>query len=61
MTLAQNTNTNLYAAKKSERKRSDYGFILALLAVAVALVIVSAMARVPIDNGSDGLTTFVGP
>ena len=61
MTLAQNTDTNIYAAKKSEHKRDDYGFILGMLAVAVAMVIVSAMAQVTVSDGIDDITTFVGP
>jgi hypothetical protein len=61
MSLAQNTNPNLYVAKTSEHKRSGYGFILALLGIAVALVIVSAMSPVSIGKGIDDVNTFVGP
>ena len=60
MTLAQNTSTNIYAAKKLEPKRGDHGFVLALFSIAVALVIVSAMSSVTIGKGIDDLTTFVG-
>ena len=59
MSLAQ--NTNLYVAQTSERRRSGYSFILALLGIAVALVIVSAMSPVSIGKGIDDVSTLVGP
>ena len=61
MSLAQNTNPNLYVAKTLEHKRSGYGFILALLGIAIALVIVSAISPVSIGKGIDDVNTFVGP
>ena len=61
MSLAQNTNPNLYVAKTLEHRRSGYGFILALLGVAIALVIVSAMSPVSVGKGIDDVNTFVGP
>ena len=61
MSLAQNTNTNLYAAKSAEHKRGEYGFIIALLGIAIALVIVSAMSPVSVGKGIDDVNTFVGP
>jgi hypothetical protein len=61
MSLAQNTNTNLYVAKSAEHKRSGYGFVLALLGIAVALVIASATSPVSIGKGMDDVNTFVGP
>jgi hypothetical protein len=59
MSLAQ--NTNLYAAKTSEHKRSEYGFILALLGIAVALVIASSVTPVSIGKGITDEAAFVGP
>ena len=61
MSLAQNTNPNLYVAKSLEHRRSGYGFILALLGVAVALVIASTISPVSIGKGLDDVNTFVGP
>jgi hypothetical protein len=43
------------------RKHGDYGFIVALLGIAVALVIVSAMSPVSIGKGIDDVSTLVGP
>ena len=59
MSLAQ--NTNLYVAQTSERWRSGYSFILALLGIAVALVIVSAISPASFNKGIDDVSTFVGP
>ena len=61
MSLAQNTNPNLYVAKTLEHKRGGYGFILALLGVAIALVIVSTISPVSVGKGIDDVNTFVGP
>ena len=61
MSLAQNTNTNLHIAKTSGHKRGGYGFIPALLGIAVVLVIVSAMSPVSFNKGIDDVSTFVGP
>ena len=59
MSLAQ--NTNLYVAQTSERRRSEYSFILALLGIAVALVIASTISPVSVGKGIDDVNTFVGP
>jgi len=59
MSLAQ--NTNLYVAQTSERRWSGYSFILALLGIAVALVIVSAISPASFNKGIDDVSTFVGP
>ena len=61
MSMAQNTNPNLYVAKTAEHKRSGYGFILALLGIAVALVIASTISPVSVGKGIDDVNTFVGP
>jgi hypothetical protein len=43
MSLLQKTDVYADRRETADRRRSDYGFILALICVALALVVVSAM------------------
>ena len=46
----------------AERKHSDYGFILALVCLALGLVVASAIfAPMPVGAGINSESWFVGP
>jgi hypothetical protein len=47
MSLLQKTDIYTGRREKTDRKRPDYGFILALICVALALVVVNAMFGSP--------------
>ena len=59
MSLAQRIDP--YVKSGLNRKHGNYGFIVALLGIAVALVIASATSSVSIGKGIDDVNTFVGP
>jgi hypothetical protein len=48
--------------QKADRKHHGYGFILALFAVALAILVASAIfAPIPVGSGISSETWFVGP
>lgn len=59
MSLAQKTNLDI--EQTLERKRGEYGLILALLGIAVALVIASAISPVSFGEGINDEIALVGP
>jgi hypothetical protein len=61
MSLLQKTDVYQSSEEKAARKRSDYGFILVLICVALALVVVGvAFTPAPI-GGVPPLAPYVGP
>ena len=58
------SSLHLYDATKSSAalKHHDYGFVLALISLALALVVASAIFRpAPVGAGINGQIWFVGP
>jgi hypothetical protein len=55
--------TQVYRSlQKADRKQRGYGFILALLCVALAILVASAIfAPTPVGSGISNETWFVGP
>jgi hypothetical protein len=61
MSLLQKTDVYQVSEAKGAHKRSDYGFILVLICVALALVVVGvAFTPAPI-GGVPALAPYVGP
>jgi hypothetical protein len=58
------SSVQLYETTKqrADRKHGDYGFVLALVCVALALVVASAIFKpAPVGGGIASEVTFVGP
>jgi hypothetical protein len=62
MSLLHNAGVYQSTNKTNDRKRHEYGFILALIYMALALVVASAIfAPVTIGRGLSTEISFVGP
>jgi hypothetical protein len=60
MSLLHNTGVYQSSNKTADRGHSDYGFVLALICMALALVVASAIFRpAPVGTGIE--ITSVGP
>ena len=47
--------------QSADLKHGDYGFILALICMALALVVASAIFKPPVGTGINDQIWFVGP
>jgi hypothetical protein len=62
MSLLQKTDVYQVSKAKGAHKRSDYGFILVLICVALALVVASvAFTPAPVDGEIPLIGPYVGP
>jgi hypothetical protein len=62
MSLLHQTDVYQASNEKADRKHSAYGFVLALICVALALVVASVMfTPAPVGSGFGGGIIFVGP
>jgi hypothetical protein len=62
MSLLHNAGVYQGTNKTTDRKRHEYGFILALICMALALVVASAIfTPVTIGSGISSEISFVGP
>jgi predicted N-acetyltransferase YhbS len=62
MSLLHQTDVYQGSNEKADRKHSGYGFVLALVCVALALVVASVMfTPAPVGSGIDDEILFVGP
>jgi hypothetical protein len=62
MSLLQSTEVNVRRKEDADRNHGGYGFILALVCLALALVLASAvLAPVSIGSGISSETSLVGP
>jgi len=62
MSLAHKTDVFEKPIRDAERKHPEYGFILALVCLALGLVVASAIfAPMPVGAGMNSESWFVGP
>jgi len=62
MAIPVNTITETGALHDADRKHPEYGFILALVCLALGLVVASAIfAPMPVGAGMNSESWFVGP
>ena len=62
MSLLHRTDVYQSPNEKADRKHSEYGFVLALICVALALVVASVMfTPAPVGSGIGDEILFVGP
>ena len=62
MAIPVNTITETGALHDADRKHPEYGFILALVCLALGLVVASAIfAPMPVGAGINSESWFVGP
>ena len=62
MTLSHQTDVYETPKAQSDRKRPEYGFILALVCMALALLVASAIfTPAPVGSGIASEITTVGP
>ena len=62
MSLLHNASVYQSTTKTNDRKHHEYGFILALICMALALVVASAIfTPVTIGSGISSEISFVGP
>jgi hypothetical protein len=62
MSLLQSTEVNVPQKEDADRNHRGYGFVLALVCAALALVVASAIfAPVSIGSGTSNETVLVGP
>jgi hypothetical protein len=62
MSLLRNTDVYQGTTNEADRKHPDYGFVLALVCMALALVIASAIfTPAPVGSGIRDDTSIVGP
>jgi hypothetical protein len=62
MTLSHQTDVYETPSAQSDRNRAEYGFVLALACVALALVVANAkFAPTPLSSGISNDVVVVGP
>ena len=61
MSLLQKTDVYQVSEAKGARKHSDYGFILVLICVALALVVASIVFTPALVGGVPPVGPYVGP
>ena len=62
MSLLRNTDVYQGTNNEADRKYPDYGFVLALVCMVLALVVASAIsAPAPLGSGVSDEILFVGP
>jgi hypothetical protein len=61
MSLFQKTDVYQVSEAKGAHKRSDYGFILVLICVALALVVASVVFTPALVGGVPPIGPYVGP
>jgi hypothetical protein len=61
MSMLQKTDVYQSSQEKTARERSDYGFILVLICVALALVVASVVFTPASLGGVPPLSPYVGP